>query len=93
MRRACHQARAARDQYVSSVFVGIFFSADILLVFPGPLHWELSAQMTCIERMLQVNLRNTQMAPHTGAHWTEAPPVNRREAREQLRHSRMEDVD
>jgi len=49
--------------------------------------------MNRIERMLQVNLRNTQMAPRTGARRTEAPPVNWREAREQLRRSRMEDVD
>ena len=43
--------------------------------------------------MLQVNLCNTQMAPCTGVHRTEAPPVNRQEAREQLCRSRMEDVD
>jgi len=49
--------------------------------------------MNRIERMLQVNLRNTQMAPRTGVCRTEAPPVNRREAREQLRRSCMEDVD
>jgi len=49
--------------------------------------------MNRIERMLQVNLRNTQMAPHTGVCQTEAPPVNRREARRQPRRSRMEDVD
>jgi len=30
----------------------------------------------------------TQMAPCTGVHRTEAPPVNRREAREQLRCGR-----
>ena len=38
--------------------------------------------------MLQANLSNTQMAPRTGVHQTEAPPVTRREAREQLRHAR-----
>jgi len=49
--------------------------------------------MTRIEWMLQVNLRNTQMAPRTGVRRTEAPPVNWREAHEQLRRSRLEDVD
>jgi len=49
--------------------------------------------MNRIERMLQVNLRNTQMAPRTGARRTEAPPVSRRGTREQPRRSRMEDVD
>jgi len=34
--------------------------------------------------MLQADLSNNQMAPRTGVHWTEAPPVNRQEAREQL---------
>ena len=43
-----------------------------------------SEQLTRMERMLQANLSNTQMAPRTGVHQTEAPPVNRREAREQL---------
>ena len=37
--------------------------------------------------MLQANLNNTQMAPCTGVHRTKAPPVNRREAREQLRRA------
>jgi len=49
--------------------------------------------MNCMEQMLPVNLHNTQMAPRTGVRRTKAPPVNRREAREQLRRSRMEDVD
>ena len=34
--------------------------------------------------MLQVSLRNTQMASRTGVCRTEAPPVNRQEACEQL---------
>jgi len=38
--------------------------------------------------MLQANLSNTQMAPRTGVHWTEAPPVNRREARGQICRAR-----
>jgi len=45
-------------------------------------------QLTQMKRMLQANLSNTQMAPRTGVHRTEAPPVNRQEAREQLRWSR-----
>jgi len=49
--------------------------------------------MDRIERMLQVNLRDTQMAPRAGVCWTEAPPVNWQEARRQPRRSRMEDVD
>jgi len=47
-----------------------------------------SEQLTRMERMLQANLSNTQMAPRTGVHRTEAPPVNRQEAREQLRRAR-----
>ena len=43
-----------------------------------------SEQLTRMERMLQANLSNTQMAPRTGVHQTKAPPVNRRDAREQL---------
>ena len=46
-----------------------------------------SEQLTQMERMLQANLSNTQMAPRTGVHQTKAPPVNRQEAREQLRRA------
>jgi len=49
--------------------------------------------MNRTERMLQVNLRNTQMAPRTGLRRTGAPPVSRREACEQPHRSHMEDVD
>jgi len=47
-----------------------------------------SEQLTRMERMLQANLSNTQMVPRTGVHRTEAPPVNRQEARKQLRRAR-----
>jgi len=43
-----------------------------------------SEQLTRIERMLQANLSNTQMAPCIGVHRTEAPPVNCWDACEQL---------
>jgi len=45
-------------------------------------------QLTRMERMLQANLSNTQMAPCTGVHQTEASPVNCREAHEQHRRAR-----
>jgi len=47
-----------------------------------------SEQLTRMEQMLQANLSNTQMAPRTGVYWTEAPPVNCWEAREQLHRAR-----
>jgi len=47
-----------------------------------------SEQLTRMEQMLHANLSNTQMAPCTGVHQTEAPPVNCREAREQLCRAR-----
>jgi len=46
-----------------------------------------SELLTRMERMLQANLSNTQMAPRTGIYRTEAPPVNCWEAHEQLRHA------
>jgi len=48
-----------------------------------------SEQLTRMERMLQANLSNTQMAPRTAVHRTEAPPVNRWEAHEQLPRARV----
>jgi len=38
VRRACHQARAARDHHVSSILVETISSVDFLLVFPSPSH-------------------------------------------------------
>jgi len=64
-----------------------------------------TAQLDEIERMLQAHLNNIQMARCTGTpRRTEAPPVNRLQARDQNhggvpyprghgRRSRMEDVD
>ena len=36
VRQARHRARAAWDQHVSPILVGVSFSADVSLVFAGP---------------------------------------------------------
>ena len=66
VRRACHQARIAQDHHVSSILVGIIFSADLLLVFPSPLH----LGFVCSDELYRADVAGQSVQHSDGSsHW------------------------